>query len=175
MKGALQGRSEIVVNAPSDRIWEILEDSEANLPNVLPMVTSCEIESGGRERVGAVRTCAVDFGGKKGKTVERCIESVPSTRLAHQIEDDSFGFSRMLSDFWFSFDLEPGGDGFTLVRVETHYDPKGLVARLMSVLMIRRKFRQVRESALANLKLLAEDVDADHFTSLAPRTASETG
>ena len=56
-----------------------------------------EIQSGGRERIGAVRTSDVDFGHKTGKTVERCIESIVHRKLAHRIEDDSFGFSRRLS------------------------------------------------------------------------------
>jgi hypothetical protein len=93
MNGKLQGQNEIVVQAPPGRIWEILEDSENYLPSVLPMVKTCEIESGGRERIGAVRTCDVDFGGRSGRTVERCIESVAQQKLAHRIEDDSFGFS----------------------------------------------------------------------------------
>jgi len=156
MKGKLQGRSETVIHASPVRIWEILEDSEANLPLILPMVNTCAIESGGRERFGAVRTCDVDFGGKAGTTVERCIESVPNHTLAHRIEDDSFGFARMLSDFWFAFTLEPENAQTTRVRVETHYDPKGIRGHVMSALMAKRQFRRVRESALANLKRLAE-------------------
>jgi carbon monoxide dehydrogenase subunit G len=156
MKGKLQGQNEIVVHAPPERIWEILEDSESNLPRVLPMVKTCEIQSGGRERLGAVRTCDVDFGGKAGKTVERCIEIDAHRKLAHRIEDDSFGFSRTLSDFWFSFTLEPAGAEMTLVRVETHYDPRGIVGRLMSPLVAKRQFGKVRASALENLKRLAE-------------------
>lgn len=156
MKGKLQGQNEIVVHAAANRIWAILEDSETHLPDVLPMVKTCEIEAGGRERVDAVRTCNVDFGGKAGKTVERCIESIPDRRLTHRIEDDTFGFSRRLSDFWFSFTLEPAGTGATLVRIETHYDPRGMVGRLMSALMAKRQFGKVRESALENLKRIAE-------------------
>jgi uncharacterized protein YndB with AHSA1/START domain len=156
VKGKLQGRSETVVEAPPARIWELLEDSETNLPYVLPMVRTCEIESGGRERVGAVRRCDVDFGSKAGTTVERCIESIPNRKLAHRIEDDSFGFSRMLSDFWFSFTLEPESAATTRVRIETHYDPRGVRGRLLSVVMAKRQFRRVRESALDNLKRLAQ-------------------
>jgi Polyketide cyclase / dehydrase and lipid transport len=156
MNGKLQGENEILVHAAPERIWAILEDSQANLPDVLPMVRTCELEAGGHERVGAVRTCSVDFGSKRGITVERCIESVPNRRLAHRIERDSFGFSRVLSDFWFSFSLEPE-NGATLVRIETHYDPRGLMGRLMSALMAKRRFRSVRMSALENLKRLAED------------------
>ena len=81
----------------------------------------------------------------------------------------------MLSDFWFSLTLEPESEGSTRVCIETHYDPKGLAARMMSVLMLRRKFRQVRESALTNLKRLAESVDANHVVGVAPPAAPETG
>jgi hypothetical protein len=156
MKGKLQGRSETVIHAAPTEIWEILENSEAYLPRVLPMVKTVVIESGGRERVGAVRTCEVDFGARAGTTVERCIESVPNRKLAHAIEEDSFGFSRMLSDFWFAFALEPADAATTRVSIETHYDPKGIGGRVMSVLMAKRQFRRVRESALDNLKRLAE-------------------
>jgi hypothetical protein len=88
--------------------------------------------------------------------VERCIESVPDRKLVHRIEDDSFGFSRMLSDFWFSFTLEPESAETTRVSIETHYDPRALRGRLMSALMAKRQFRRVRVSALDNLKRLAE-------------------
>jgi carbon monoxide dehydrogenase subunit G len=151
-----QGRNEIVVDASPARVWEILEDSENHLPRVLPMVQTCQIESGGRERIGAVRTCNVELGGRTGTTVERCIESVAQRKLTHRIEDDSFGFARRLSDFWFSFTLEPAGSRTTLVRIETHYDPKGIVGRLMSTLVAKRQFGKVRASALENLKRLAE-------------------
>ena len=153
MRGKLQGSSEIVVSAPPEAVWEVLEDSGANLPRLWPMVTHCEID--GKERVGAVRTCSVELMGKTGRTVERCIESVPNRRLAHAVDDDSFGFSRLLSDFWFVFVLEPVRSGETRVRVESHFDPRGLRGRIMSALMIKRKFREIRETALANLSLLA--------------------
>lgn len=150
----LQGRSEILIEAPPERIWAILEDSAANLPRMWPMVKHCQID--GKERVGAVRTCDVELAGRDGQTIERCIESIPNRKLSHAIEDDSFGFSRMLSDFWFSFLLEPSSDA-TRVRCETHFEPKGLRGRLMSTLMFKRKFREIRETALGNLKRLAEN------------------
>jgi uncharacterized protein YndB with AHSA1/START domain len=168
----LQGSSEIVIDAPADAVWAVLEDSRANLPRLWPMVKSCEID--GKERVGAMRRCGVEFMGKDGYTVERCIESVPNRRLAHSIEDDSFGFSRMLSDFWFAFILEPQTAETTRVRVETHFEPKGLRARLMSKLMMRRKFGEIRETALANLKRVAENSSRAQELASSPLGAEST-
>jgi hypothetical protein len=93
------------------------------------MVKTCVIESGGRERVGAVRTCDVDFGGRTGTTVERCIESVPNRTLAHVTVTDSFGFSRVLSDFWFSFTLEPKTAPVNRSCLQTVCDPRPCLAR----------------------------------------------
>jgi hypothetical protein len=81
---------------------------------------------------------------------------VASASAGSSLDEDSFGFSRVLSDFWFAFVLEPMEAGATRVRVESHFEPKGLKGRIMNAVMIRRKFREVRETALANLKQLAE-------------------
>jgi uncharacterized protein YndB with AHSA1/START domain len=166
VRSTLQGSSEITIDAPPEAVWEILEDSRPNLPRLWPMVKRCEIE--GRERVGAVRRCTVEFMGKSGYTVERCLESIPNRRLAHSVETDSFGFSRMLSEFWFAFILEPTDTGATRVRCESHFDPKGLKGRIMSALMIKRKFCDVRETALSNLKRLAEAATTEHAPEQAP-------
>ena len=113
---------------------------------------------------------------KGGRTVERCIESVPNRKLAHRIEEDSFGFSRMFSDFWFAFSLEREGLQATLVRIETHYDPRGIGGRLMSALIAKRQFRRVRKTALSNLKRLAESTSARNPAALpAVGSLSEAG
>jgi len=145
------------VDAPAARIWEMLVDSPNYLPRIWPMVKAVTIESGSQERVGAVRRCEVELDGKAGWTVERCVESTPQRRLAHSIECDSFGFSRFLRDFWFAFALEPTAGDRTIVRVETHYEPRNLAGRIMSAVAIRRRFRGIRETALANLRRLATD------------------
>lgn len=172
MTSRLQGRSEIAVEAPAAEVWQLLVDSEQNLPLIWPMVQTCRIESGGHERPGAVRRCDVELDGKLGWTIERCVESVAERRLAHSIESDSFEFSRFLRDFWFSFDLTPESEERTIVVVETHYEPRNLVGRLMSVFAVRRKFRTVRETALVNLKRLAEQAGAPDAAQATSRRRS---
>jgi len=167
MGWTLQGSDEIVVNAPPDRIWDILEDGP-RLPEWMPIVKR---KTGQREIMGAERSCEVEFGSKAGRVVERCVESVPRQRIAWRMEEDTFGFSRMLADIGFSFTLDPQDDGTTLLRNESYYRPKTLASRIMSALMMKRKFHRVRETALRNLKRLAEKDplparDQQHSTDL---------
>lgn len=152
MPGPLQGADEILIGASPQRIFAILEDARR-----LPDWTSVISTSGNHETVGVVRECEVDLDGRRGRVVERCIESVPPSRIAWAMERDTFGFSRLVSDFGFSFTLYPEGDDKTRVRNEAYYRSKGPIAAAMNTLVMRRKFRGVRRKWLANLKGLCEE------------------
>lgn len=152
MKARQQGSDELIVHASPKHIWEILEDSQL-LADWAPMVRS---STGTRETVGAVRECEVEFNGKGGQVVEGCVEAVPERRIAWMLQEDTFGFNRMLDDFGFSYELEPKAADETLVRTTSYYEPKTLLAGAMNLLMMRRKFGQVRRRSLQGLKRLAE-------------------
>jgi carbon monoxide dehydrogenase subunit G len=151
----LQGRTERLIHASAERIWEILDDPEKNLPDILPTVKACTLDGGGPEQLGTVRTCTVHLRGKVGTTIERCIEFVPNRRVAHRIEQDTVGLERYFTDYSFRYALEPKTPDTTLLRLETHFEPRGLVGRLASVIA-KRESRKVRASAVGNLKRLAE-------------------
>lgn len=152
MTGPLQGSDELLIRAGSEAIWKVLEDGTC-LPEWMPMVKAT---TAAREVPGAERTCQVEMQGRKGRTVERCVESVPPRRIAWALLEDTFGFNRLLADFGFSFTLEPRGPEATLVRNDTFYRPKGALAWLTSKLVMDRKFRRVRQDALRGIQQLAE-------------------
>src|SRR5437667_4953304 len=140
MNWTVQGSDEVVVHAPPERIWALLEDGP-RLTEWMPIV---QTTTGHVEVLGAERTCTVDFEGKRGHVTERCVEHEPLRRIAWQLVDDSLGFGRLLVEFGFSFTLEPRDDGTTVVRNETYYRPRSMLARLVSLLVLRRKFRVLR-------------------------------
>ena len=148
---SVQGRDEIVVKASRETIWRILTDT-ARLPEWAPMVKHT---NGIQETLDAVRQCDVEFDGRPGKVTERCCEFRPHERIAWVMEQDSFGFSRMLSDFGFGFTLIPL-DGSTRLINDSFWQPKHLLASLMSRFMMRPKIRRIRQQVLRNLKQLAE-------------------
>jgi hypothetical protein len=84
------------------------------------------------------------------------VEAVPVQRIAWLLQEDTFGFNKMLDNFGFAFELEPRGERQTLVRTITYYEPKNALARLVNVLMMRRKFASIRRRSLEGLRRVAE-------------------
>jgi uncharacterized protein YndB with AHSA1/START domain len=152
MKWTLQGSDELVVNAPKERVWALLVDGP-RLPEWMPIVKAT---TGQLEVLGAERACEVEFEGKRGSVKERCVEHEPLHQISWQLVDDSLGFGRMFADLGFSFILESRGDGSTLVRNESYYRPRSILAGLLSLMLMRRKFGGIRRTALDNLRRLSQ-------------------
>ncbi|MGW4339506.1 SRPBCC family protein [Rhodococcus koreensis] len=152
--GKLQGSNEQLVDAPSARLWSILEDSSV-LPRWVPIVETVTSHAQ-REGPGTVRRCNVEMAGTRGYLVERCVEAIAERKLSHAVEDDSLGFTKMFADYSFTLTLEPQGSGSTLARCETFYNPRGVLSRVMNALVMRRKFGGVRRRILLGLKQFAE-------------------
>lgn len=152
MKNTLQGRNEIVINAPVEKVWGIVADS-ALLPRWTQMVTHT---TGKKESVGSVRECDVEMDGRKGHVAERCIECVERQQISWIMEKDSMGFLRMFPEFKFGFILEPRGLKATRVVSWGAVRPGGVFSRVMYALMMKRKFQQLRQNILERLKQFAE-------------------
>ena len=152
MNWVVQGVDEITVEASPEAIWAVLENGD-RLTDWAFMVKHT---TGGRESLGAVRRCEVEFDGRPGKVAERCAEFLPCKRIAWVMTEDSFGFGKMFADMGFSFTLEALDEQRTLVRNDSFYRPLNWVARVMSALVMRRKFATLRRRVLGNLKALTE-------------------
>jgi len=78
-------------------------------------------------------------------------------KISWAIEEDSTGFSRMVSDWRAGFSLQTV-DGGTRVIAESAFQPTSMLVRLMSPL-VKRKFHHAQTSILAGLKQAAENRD----------------
>lgn len=154
MRARAQGSDQLLVEAPPERLWDIVED-RSQLPRWVPMVQTVT-PADDREEAGAVRRCEVSVGRRDGYVVERCIEAIPNRKLVHAIEDDSLGFTKMFADYAFALQLEPWPSGGTLVTCEAFYEPRAPLTRVLNALVMRRRFRGMRRRILLGLKQLAE-------------------
>jgi uncharacterized protein YndB with AHSA1/START domain len=156
MQGTKQLERETTVNAPVQVVYRLFMDN-AELASWAPAVDAVTGEHGGDDSgLGATRTCAVTMNGKKGTMVERCVEAVPQTRASFLVVDDSFGFTKMLTDYGFTAHFTRAASEQTTVRIETFYTPANPGAAVLNKLVMRRKFRSVVDELLSGLCTLAE-------------------
>lgn len=151
MKRVVQGSNDIVVNARPEPIWQVLEDSTL-LPKWAPMVKHT---TGTTQKAGSVRTCQVEWQGRKDEVFERCVEATPMKRIGWVMERGMM--MKMFSKVSFGFVLEPQGANATRLRMEYRYEPKNLLAGLMFNVMMSRKMYAMREMLLGNLKAFVEN------------------
>jgi len=147
---AFEGLSEIAIHARPEQVYAILEDSTL-LPRWAPMVKHT---TGKKGRVGTVRTCQVEWNGRKDEVAERCIEAIPNKKIAWIMEKGMM--TRMFSRISFWYVLEPQGRSTTVLQMGFLYEPRHILARLMYCLMMKRTLSQLRISLLGNLKSLIE-------------------
>ena len=144
------------IDAPVEVVYRLFMDNRA-LPDWAPVVDEVLAEDGGDESgVGRTRTCAVTMDGRSGTVVERCVEAVTNVRASFVVVDDSFGFGKTLRDYGFTAHFVGRGPNETSVRIETSYTPVNLLASVLNLLMMRRRFGAVVDGLLAGLRTTAE-------------------
>ena len=133
------------VNASPVTVWAAIKDPRAHAA-WHPFVTRIE----GTHEAGADRVCSVKLGRKLAQTRERCIVDQSEQRISWRIDEDTSGFSRLVSDWTAGFSLAARDDR-TLVTAESAFRPRnGLVRLLMP--MVRWKFHQTQRAILAGLE-----------------------
>jgi uncharacterized protein YndB with AHSA1/START domain len=111
---------EAVMAAPAAAVWAAIADP-AEHARWHPFVTRIR----GEHRLGATRSCQVDLGRRKGETRERCISAEPERRIAWQIDGDSTGFLRLVTEWTAGFHLESANQRATLAALEHAVAEKG--------------------------------------------------
>jgi len=148
----LQARNEKIVNAPVNRVWEVITDI-----NMLTQITPGVLSATGRmDRQGETRTCEMQNGGQKGTMTERLIELVPRSKTVWTIEQDSMGMSKMLKETRFCFYLEQSTNGRTKIVNESYYKPANAMIRILNALFMKKKMSSIQEQILDNIKSLTE-------------------
>jgi uncharacterized protein YndB with AHSA1/START domain len=143
-------KDQVAVNTSASDVWEAIRDPSLNA-EWHPFVDSIR----GEHAPGASRRCAIRVGKKTGETEEHCTAYEEEQRILWQIDKDSTGFLRLVSDWTAGFVLEPAGSGATRVTAQSVFQLKNPLLVLI-LPMIKRKFHQTQEAILTGLKQFAE-------------------
>jgi uncharacterized protein YndB with AHSA1/START domain len=150
-----QVQCEMAIAAPVEKVWEIVQDSTL-LPGWMPNVDHTEITTEQSSSVGEVRQCAVSMAGRSGQLIEQCVAFDPLEKISFKVQQDSFGFSRIITDLGYTMFLEPN-DGNTRVRLEYYYREKGLIGRVLNKLVIKPQWNPLCLKMLDGLKQFVEE------------------
>lgn len=140
---------QVRVEADAARVWDAIADPREHV-RWHPFVT----EIRGAHRLGEPRSCSVLVGKKPGRTRERCVVEEPRRHIEWAIDEDTTGFSRMVSAWRAGFWLEPNGSS-TLVSARSVFEPRNVLIRAM-LPAIRGRFHRTQRSILAGLKTSLE-------------------
>ena len=167
---AFQGGDEIVIDAPIERVWQLIADSKM-LEKWGPPVREVTIIDT-PERLGSRRDIVAEFtpsGGvitaeesakaQKKKVAhfhELRIEHVEGHKIGYRIEREDIGMSKMLTEAGYTTELEALGPNKTRVVWKFFHNPKGMFGKIMNRLVILRQQRKNRLGALQALKRYAE-------------------
>ena len=165
-----QGGDEIVIDAPIERLWQLISDSKMLEKWGPPVREVGRIDAperlGSRRNIvaemtprGAAITAGESATARKRKVAhfrELRIEHVEGRKIGYRIEEEDMGMFRMITEVGFTMELESLGPRRTRVVWTFFQNPKGLAGRIMNRLFIVHQQRKNRLGALDSLKRYAE-------------------
>ena len=141
MRPPFRSRQKVVVNASLETVWEFNMDI-TKIPRFHPRVSKVDLLSGkARREPGVSYQC--HFSGKH-TCVEKDIEIVPMEKIVTVLAEDSFGISRILSDYVVESTLHREGEFSTRVEISHYYSTNTWKARLLNFVASRKIARETQ-------------------------------
>ncbi len=136
-EGVLIARVERTVDAPVDRVWEVMTD-HPGYADVASNLAKVEVLAG--EGIGMKRRC---FGPKGESWTETCDLFQEGRCFGFKIHTDAPDYPYPISDLQGRWSVEPQGTG-SLFSINIEAVPKGgLLSRMLFVLVAKRQFKIV--------------------------------
>lgn len=158
-------RYEIEVDAPHNRVWELMADL-GGIHKFHPFVPTSYYVTDQLTGVGASRVCEFDANMAVEETVTHWQEGQTMTLQIDFIK----GMKPPINNLRGIVSVKPSGTNQSLAALEMRYDPKfGPIGSLMDKMMIRRQYAKMIPGILKGLKHHAEtgeDVDLRVLTKL---------
>lgn len=153
----------VVINVPSEKAWHIFNDL-----SLRPKWT-CDVQkiqfSNQMTTVGEVAVTECIVNGKAGKLTTRCVHLNPPYRGEFVVEKETFGFSKMLKGISFAVDFKSIGENKTQVTMQSHYQPKNFLIKLMNG-FIKKKMGMEVDLMMNGLKVFMETGQANELNPI---------
>src|SRR5262245_66578439 len=131
MRPPFRSKQEVVINAPLEAVWAFSMDL-TKIPEFHPRVVKVDLLAGKSFREpGVPYQCHLSGG--KHTCIEKDIEIVPLEKIVTVLPQDTFGISKILTDYTVETTFHKLGDASTRVAIAHYYSTKSLKAKLINL------------------------------------------
>ena len=154
MQPAFRSKQEIIINAPLEAVWSFTMDL-TKIPEFHPRVIKVDLLSGKAFREpGASYQCHLADG--KHTCIEKDIEIIPLQKIVTVLPEDTFGISKILTDYRVETTFQTLGHRSTKVEISHYYSTTTLKAKLLNLVAkgkIARETQATLNAAKANIEV----------------------
>jgi len=153
MKPPFRSTQAVIINAPLEAVWAFGMDL-TKIPEFHPRVCKVDLLSGKRFREAGV-SYQCHLSGGKHSCIEKDIEIVPLEKIVTVLPQDTFGISKILSDYRVETTLQKLGESSTKMEISHYYSTTTLKAKLLN-LIAQRKIARETHATLRAIKVAIE-------------------
>ena len=148
-----RSKQEIIINVSLEAVWSFSMDL-TKIPEFHPRVVRVDLLSGKSLREpGGSYQCHLSGG--KHTCIEKDIEIIPLEKIVTVLPEDSFGISKILSDYRVETTFQALGPQSTKVEISHYYSTTTLKAKLLN-LIARGKIARETQATLDAAKATIE-------------------
>jgi len=127
-----RSKQEVIINAPLETVWSFSMDL-TKIPEFHPRVVKVDLLSGNALReAGASYQCHLSGG--KHTCIEKDIEIIPLQMIVTILPEDTFGISKILSDYRVETTFQRMSDQATKVEISHYYSTTTLKAKFLNLI-----------------------------------------
>ncbi len=127
-----RSKQEVIINAPLEAVWAFSMDL-TKIPEFHPRVVKVDLLSGKTLREPGVSYQCHLSGGKHTCT-EKDIEIVPLQKIVTILPEDTFGISKILSDYRVETTFQRISDQSTKIEISHYYSTTTLKSRVLNLI-----------------------------------------
>jgi hypothetical protein len=149
-----RSKQEVIINALLETVWSFSMDL-TKIPDFHPRVMKVDLLSGKALREpGASYRCHLSGG--KHTCIETDIEIIPLRKIVTVLPEDTFGISKIFSDYTVETTFQKVGHQSTKVEISHYYSTTTLKAKLLN-LVAKGKIARDTQATLNAAKAAVED------------------
>lgn len=153
MRPPFRSKQQVVIDAPLEAVWAFCMDL-TKIPEFHPRVFKVDLIDGRASRgVGVSYQCHLSGG--KHSCIEKDIEIVQLEKIVTVFPQDTFGISKILSDYTVETIFQELGNSSTKVQISHYYSTPTLKAKLLN-LVAKGKIARETHATLTSPKATIE-------------------